>query len=360
MFTSDAIVAEAVARYDRERDRYLKLALRVADICRTSIVDANAIRAQVTSRTKTVRSFAAKLKRLARTSKRTFASVDDVFAQISDLAGVRVATYRPEDESRVTDAVKSFFAGPGGGAVDVDPKDKLEPAAGQFYRATHCQVCLPEPELIGNYENLKGASCEIQVCSMMAHVWNEIEHDIGYKPEGEGPSDAELGLLETLGHLARAGDAAITRLLAANVARMTAQTGDFTDVHDFVARLRPHFSGADLSVNAGTAFDAAVAEGLTSVEKIRETLGDSALDLESAVERVKAFNAYLAKDGRPELSLNPASADLLTISLLERSADAVSGSAGAAGARPTSPRLLELARAFQDYRDHSKDSLRAA
>ena len=33
-----------------------------------------------------------------------------------------------------------------------------------FYRATHCQVFLPEDELVGAYENLKGASCEIQVC----------------------------------------------------------------------------------------------------------------------------------------------------------------------------------------------------
>jgi len=102
---------------------------------------------------------------------------------------------------------------------------------------------------------------------MMAHVWNEIEHNIGYKPEGEGPSDAERGLLETLGHLTRAGDAAITRLLAANIARMTVQTGDFVDVHDFVARLRPSFPDADLSVNAGPAFDAAMILGLSSVER---------------------------------------------------------------------------------------------
>ena len=66
MAIADKVIREAVARYDRERDRYLKLAGRVSDICRSSIVEDNAIRAQVTFRTKTVRSFEGKLKRFAR------------------------------------------------------------------------------------------------------------------------------------------------------------------------------------------------------------------------------------------------------------------------------------------------------
>ena len=45
----DNVVADAVARYDRERDRYLKLAARVADICRADIVEANAIRGTSTA-----------------------------------------------------------------------------------------------------------------------------------------------------------------------------------------------------------------------------------------------------------------------------------------------------------------------
>ncbi len=346
---AETIIAEAVARYDRERDRYIKLASRVADLCRTAIVEDNAIRAQVTSRTKTVKSFEGKLRRFARRGDKNYASVDEVFAQIGDFAGVRVATYRPEDEDRVADAIAALFCGPDGGGVDIDRKDKLKPADGQFYRATHCQVHLPETELVGNYENLRGASCEIQICSMMAHVWNEIEHDIGYKPEGEGPSDAERGLLEALGHLARAGDAAITRLLAANIARMTEQTGDFTDVHDFVARLRPYFPEADLSVNAGLSFDEAQALELTSIERIRAKLGDAALDPAVASAKIAAFNGWLADQSQSELSLNPASADLFTIAMLDAFvAEIVSNHAGGRGkGRP--PRMFYLAKAYQSF-----------
>lgn len=338
-----------MSRYERERDRYIKLAERVADLCRSSVIEENAIRAQVTSRTKTVRSFEGKLHRFSSNPEKNYISVDDVFDGIGDFAGVRIATYRPEDESRVSELLQSLFCGPDGGPIDVDFKDKLRPAKGQFYRATHCQVHLPENELVGNYENLLGASCEIQICSMMAHVWNEIEHDIGYKPEGEGPSDAELGLLETLGHLTRAGDAAITRLLAANIARMTEQTGDFTDIHDFVARMRPFFPEADLSVNAGVAFGEVEELGLRSIEQIRAELGEDALNPGVAQQKVDAFNKFLSQEGQPELMLNPASADLFTISALGANIEKTDESHSSRG-KGRSPRIKELARAFQAFK----------
>lgn len=346
---NETVISEAVARYDRERDRYIKLASRVADLCRGAVVEDNALRAQVTSRTKTVKSFEGKLRRFSRRVDKNFSTVDDVFAQIGDFAGVRIATYRPEDEAHVSEAVAMLFCGAEGGAIEVDLKDKLKPAAGQFYRATHCQVHLPENDLVGNYENLRGASCEIQICSMMAHVWNEIEHDIGYKPEGEGPSDAERGLLEALGHLTRAGDAAITRLLAANIARMAVQTGDFADVHDFVARMRPYFPDADLSVNAGLAFDEALALDLVSIDRIRARLGDDALSPPIAAPKIQAFNAYLEEQGHSDLALNPASADLFTIAMLEAEVDAmVANHAGGRGkGRP--PRIFYLARAYKEF-----------
>ena len=92
--------------------------------------------------------------------------------------------------------IKKLFNGPNGGPVDVDKKD----STGHFYRATHCQVALKAEDLLEPFDNLEGLTCEIQVCSMMAHVWNEIEHDIGYKPTGE-LSDLERATLVNIGHL---------------------------------------------------------------------------------------------------------------------------------------------------------------
>lgn len=356
----DSLIKEAVARYARERDRYLKLAMRVADLCRTAIVEDNAIRAQITSRTKTVKSFEGKLRRFSRRPDKQFQSVDQIFEQIGDFAGVRVATYRPEDEARVAEAVAKLFSGAAEKPVEIDRKDKLNPEAGLFYRATHCQVFLPDSDLVGDYDNLRGASCEIQICSMMAHVWNEIEHDIGYKPEGGGPSDAERGLLETLGHLARAGDAAITRLLAANIARMEEQTGDFADVHDFVARLRPHFPAADLSVNAGMAYDEAQSLGLNSMERIRAATTDDILNLETAQSRIDRFNAFLVKEGRMEASLNPVSADLFTIGLLHAFSDEIAANHLSGEGKSRSTRMFEVSSAYVEFKEAIAGSAEAA
>lgn len=355
MAISQGVIEEAVARYSRERDRYLKLALRVADLCRTTVVEGNAIRAQVTFRTKSVQSFEDKLVRFSRRPDKDFKTADDVFAQISDFAGVRIATYRPEDEERVIALVSGLFVGSDGGAADVDCKDKLNPARGQFYRATHIQAFLPEAELVGDFGNLRGASCEIQVCSMMAHVWNEIEHDIGYKPDADGPSEAERGLLETLGHLARAGDAAITRLLAATEARLATRTGAFDDVHDFVAQLRPFFPDADLSVNAGLAFEEIRSLGLNSVDKMRAELGGEVLDNAVAQERIERFNAYLLEQDLVELTLNPASADLVTIGILHARAAGI-----AAPGKGSSYRMHELAAAYEAYRAAGGAHVKAA
>lgn len=72
---------------------------------------------------------------------------------------------------------------------------------------------------------------------MMAHVWNEIEHDIGYKPGAVHPSEEEIFLLRTLGQNVRLGDEFISRLLAAHENHVDQQEGNFRDVHDFVSNI---------------------------------------------------------------------------------------------------------------------------
>ena len=355
------IIEAAAARYERERDRYIKLAGRVADICQARIVEGDAVRAQVTSRTKTPQSFRGKLDRFSRRPDRNYVTVDEVFANdgISDFAGVRIATYRPEDEERVRHRICELFCGPDGALVHVDPKNKLDPVAGQFYRATHCQVFLRDEDLAGIYDNLRGASCEVQVCSMMAHVWNEIEHDIGYKPDGGGPDTAELGLLEALGHLTRSGDATITRLLEANQQRLRSRQGAFSDVHDFVARLRDKFPHADLSVNAGQAYDAAQRLGLDSPDAFVEALGPAVLDETAARQAMEEYNRFARESGRSDGTMNAASADLVTVGLLPLLASRPSPDRSDGAGRLKSGRLSLLVDVWRD-KDNAATENRAA
>lgn len=348
MSISDAVIEGAVLRYGRERDRYLKLAARVADISTSEIVEKNTIRAQVTSRTKSIRSFEGKLRRFAKSAKKSFATVEEVFEGIGDFAGVRIATYRPEDQQLVQDEVMKVFRGPDGGPALIDPKDNIDFKAARFYKAIHCQVCLAPDDLVGDYENLIGTSCEIQICSMMAHVWNEIEHDIAYKPEGSGPEKIERGLLESLGHLTCSGDAIITRLLEATEARLQQQTGDFVDVHDFVARLRNEFQGLELSVNGGVAFEIARLLGLTNPGRVLAAAGPVKTHLASIQKRLQSFNGYIQNLGSSDLELNSRSADVLTVALLDRNAPKIV-EVSERGSTGRSSRAAGLARRYRDF-----------
>lgn len=340
-------IRDAVARYDRERDRYLKLAGRVSDLCRINVIEENAVRAQITFRTKTVKSFQGKLERFSKRPEKNFPDIDAVFANIGDFAGVRIATYQPEDVPKVAEMVCALFDGAGGRPVVPEPKDKL--IEGNFYRATHCDVFLRDEDLVGNYENLRGTSCEVQICSMMAHVWNEIEHDIGYKPSGTGAGDVELGMLESLGHLTRSGDAVITRLLAATEARLESNKGEFVDVHDLVAQLRSSFPAADLAVNAGQAYDEARLLDLVSTTAIKERLGEEALDASVAEDRIERFNDFLARDGSVAYSLNKHSADVLIVAMLHALAPQIEANHPISRGKGRPPRVFHLARLYQRF-----------
>lgn len=322
MTISEPTIAEAVARYQREYDRYLKLCARVADICRYEIVEANAIRAHVTFRAKGLKSLEAKLRKFAQTGKKSMPTVDAVFDQVRDLAAVRIATYVQTDERKVTEAISKRFSGGNGAAVVIDLKDKHATDSQNFYRASHVEVYLRAQDIVGTYSNVDGVPCEIQVCSMMAHVWNEIEHDIGYKPTGE-LSGLEQATLVNIGHLTRSGDGMISQLLAATDARNSEQVSVFTDVYDFVARARRWFPTTDFATNAGPLFEELQLLRLNTPAGILKQIGDLASVGERSLEEVASFRVALQQRGETRYELDENSADRLLVLLLPKVAQHV-------------------------------------
>lgn len=353
MQASDEIVSQTICkvveRFERERSRYLRLAERLAEICRVEIVEANAIRAQVTYRAKSAKSLEGKLRRIVRSAGGETGGAEELYAEVSDLAGVRVATFRTEDEGRVVEEIKRRFRGAGSGAVQVERKDRLTEDGFGFYRASHCQAFLLEEELAGPYEDLRDVFGEIQVCSMMAQVWNEIEHDIGYKPTGGGPQRVERSLLKALGHLTRSADEVISRLLEANADRLQEQTGEFQDVFDFVARLRGRFPGADLSRHGGPLFEELVALGVRSPEELKSQIGAENFDPVVAAEKLSEFNGFLIANNRLDLHLDEQSSDLLLVLLLERFAGRIVANHPTGRGKGRPPRIRSVAACYRDY-----------
>ena len=327
MSISDDTIKKAVQRYHREYDRYLKLSARVAEICRNEVVEGNAIRAQVTSRAKSPKNLEGKLRRFATTGKKLIPDVDSVFAQIRDLAAVRIATYEQRHEEQVVQLVCKRFVDAAGCPPVHERKDKNLGNPANFYRASHVEVFLTPSDIVGTYSNVVDVPCEVQVCSMMAHVWNEIEHDLGYKPTTGALSEQEKNLLIMLGQSVRVGDGTIASIFAETERRQREQGGVFADVYDFVARLRGWFPGVDFGRNAGALFEALQPIRLVSPDSIRKLLDTPEPMTEVARAAADVFSADLHGRSETRHSIDRSSSDVLLVLLLPKIARhlAVSG-----------------------------------
>lgn len=318
MTISDDTIKKVLQRYHREYDRYLKLAARVAEICRSEIVEGNAIRAQVTSRAKSPKSLEGKLRRFAATGKKSMSDVDAVFDQIRDLAAVRIATYEQRHEDQVVQLVCNRFVDSVGKQPVQERKDKNLTDPNNFYRASHVEVFLTPGDGVGTYTNVMDVPCEVQVCSMMAHVWNEIEHDLGYKPAAGELSEQERNFLVMLGQSVRMGDGTISSLFAETERRQREQGGAFTDVYDFVARMRGCFPGVDFGRNAGALFESLRPIRLVNPDSIRRQLDLAEPMTEPGREALEVFSRRLQAQGETRFILEPDSSDLLLVLLLPK------------------------------------------
>jgi ppGpp synthetase/RelA/SpoT-type nucleotidyltranferase len=315
---SNETIQLAVQRYHREYDRYLKLAARVAEICRSEVVEGNAIRAQVTSRAKTPKSFEGKLRRFAANGMKVMPNVDSVFDQIRDLAAVRIATYEQRHEDQVTQLVCRRFVDAKGQRPTHERKDKNRENPFNFYRASHIEAFLAPSDGVGTYTNVMDVPCEIQVCSMMAHVWNEVEHDLGYKPAAGTLSDQERNFLMMLGQSVRMGDGTIASLFAETERRQREQGGAFADVFDFVARMRGSFPGVDFGRYAGALFESLQPIRLVNPDSIKRIIDASEPMTDAGRAALEGFSERLRSRGENRFELDPDSSDVLLVLLMPK------------------------------------------
>lgn len=305
---TDQQIEECVERYIREQDRYSKMAELTYEKC-LDIVRRLGVHATVQRRAKNPSSFGDKLKK----NRDKYLDVNDVFRKISDLAAVRVATYLEADRDKVVESLKKEFIGSEGQSPSVDKKDKI----GKLYRATHCQVFLNEYELVGINENLKETTCEIQVCSLLAHVFNEIEHDLVYKNLKGDPSDSEKEQLEALANITKSGDTIIKTLFAATIARRLNTEGEFNDVYDFIYRMRPNFPHAsNFGNNAEQLYEILTKLGLDAPTKIKELIKYDSNSATNAYELAQKLSKFLDQNQDVQLEVDPLSSDQLLILIL--------------------------------------------
>jgi ppGpp synthetase/RelA/SpoT-type nucleotidyltranferase len=231
-----------IARYVKEYDYYEQAARMAAQMLQSGL-EAAGIRSIVTSRAKSVTRLAEKCRQ--RIKRRAYESIEDIYSDIVDLAGVRVALYFPAEREQVGGLISRLF-------YEYEPR-RVFPDASRSrihrrlsgYSALHYRVRLQPQALVEPDRRYAGANIEIQVASVLMHGWSEVEHDLVYKPADGELSAEEYSLLDQVNGLVLAGEIALEQLQRAGETRVANGGRQFANHYELAAHLLSQISTAN-------------------------------------------------------------------------------------------------------------------
>lgn len=232
------ILSRFLEQYIKEIDFYERASKLCAQICESEI-ERSGIRAIVTYRAK--RPDKLKDKLLKRNSKIKYSNMEEIYQDIVDLAGVRIAIYFPGDKEEVEKFIMSAFEVeeikefPG----DAEPNGSKGIYKKIFsgYHATHYRVRLKSELCAEDEEKYCNALIEIQIATVLMHAWAEVEHDLVYKPSSGQLSKDEFEILDELNGLILSGEIALKRLQKAVNDRVIRQSVAFSNHYELAAFL---------------------------------------------------------------------------------------------------------------------------
>lgn len=228
------LIDQFIARYRREFDFFEQAGRLVAQQL-DSRLQASGVRAMVTSRAKNPRRLEPKIRQRAKT--KVYATVDDIYTDIVDLAGVRVALYFPGERTEVDKIIRDQFT------LTSDPKEFTGTSNPSYtkrfsgYWATHYRLQLRDASLPEASQRYADARIEVQVASVLMHAWAEVEHDLVYKPLQGNLSEDELAILDELNGMVLAGEIALERLQRAAEVRVKGKGARFENHYDLASFL---------------------------------------------------------------------------------------------------------------------------
>lgn len=167
MILKDELIIE---QYRDEKNDFIELGNIIHDILMSLSKESGIRLFSAEHRVKTEESLKGKL--ILKGDK--YASLED----ITDILGMRLICFFSDDVDKISELIKKSFV------IDmensIDKRLALDPR--MFgYMSIHFICSLPADS--GYPEKLTNKRFEIQVRSILQHVWAEIEHDMGYKSE---------------------------------------------------------------------------------------------------------------------------------------------------------------------------------
>ena len=232
------VLSRFLEQYIKEIDFYERASKLCAQICESEI-ERSGIRAIVTYRAK--RPDKLKDKLLKRNSKIKYSNMEEIYQDIVDLAGVRIAIYFPGDKEEVEKFIMSAFEVEEIKEFPVDAESNgskgIYKKIFSGYHATHYRVRLKSELCAEGEEKYCDALIEIQIATVLMHAWAEVEHDLVYKPSSGQLSKDEFEILDELNGLILSGEIALKRLQKAVNERVIRQSVAFSNHYELAAFL---------------------------------------------------------------------------------------------------------------------------
>ena len=262
------LINQFIARYTKEYDYYSQVAQLAQQKLDTNLQTAG-IRSMVTARAKSITRLEDKCRQRAE-SGTAYSTIDDIFDDIVDLAGVRVALYFPAEIDQVDGMIARLFKVLDKKEFPGEPKAQARKKIFSGYSAAHYRVQLKEEDLNEGEKRYAAARIEIQVASVLMHAWSEVEHNLVYKPLMGDLSEEEYALLDQLNGLVLAGEIGLERLQKAGEARVAENDRKIANHYD----LAVHLLGA-----AGKVIDKPISEsGLGRVDQLFDLIRALGID----------------------------------------------------------------------------------
>lgn len=200
------------------------------------------IRAMVTSRAKHPGRLKTKVQRRNARRAVPYKNMREIYEDIADLSGVRVALYFPGDRDKANLLINDLFEILETKQFPDESKAPTYSKRFSGYWANHYRARMKEENLERPKKKYTSARIEIQVASVLMHAWSEVEHDLVYKPLQGTLSNEELAILDELNGLVLTGEIALERLQEAGNARIRSKNATLNSQYELASYLYNYLS----------------------------------------------------------------------------------------------------------------------
>lgn len=262
------VINDFISSYTKEYYFFHEIAKKSSSLIENAL-DGAGIKAIVSFRAKSVKSLSDKVeKRNLDPNKKPYDSCDEIYEDIIDLAGVRVALYFPSDILSVSKLIERDFE-----VIESRdfPHAKERSNDGSYekkfdgYHAKHFRVKIKDDS------NFSRHIIEIQIASVLMHAWSEVEHDLIYKPSNGSLSLEELMILDEINGMVISGNIALERLHLAMVKRVSESNYIFQDHFDLAAFISSKIKDGEI-VKTRAIYELLKSIGVITKEKVLSIL----------------------------------------------------------------------------------------